>query len=71
MDLNQGTSEHHGVYLESWLGRFFVDCRAQNLAGGTLSSDQRKLRMFLNFCEAQAITQVEHLTPDVLRRHLL
>lgn len=50
---------------------FLVDRRAQAVSAETLSFYQKKLKYFWTFCEAQAVTQVSELTPDLIRRYIL
>ena len=58
-------------YLWTWAESFLIACKAENVAKGTLKFYRVKLRYFLDYCDSQAITQFEQLTPDVLRRFLL
>lgn len=50
---------------------FLTARRAEGLAKRTLKDYQDKLRTFVSFCDSQAITQLENLTPDLLRRFML
>lgn len=58
-------------YLETWLEAFMVDRKVQNLSPGTLYFYRAKLRLFMKFCETQAIIQINQLTSMVLREYLL
>ncbi len=55
------------THLDVWLEGFLVDRKAQNLARGTILFYQIKLTMCLTFCGELAITQIEQITPDILR----
>ncbi|HSR19608.1 MAG TPA: phage integrase N-terminal SAM-like domain-containing protein, partial [Anaerolineales bacterium] len=67
---DQWTITKTGAHLESWLEAFLVDRKAQNLAAGTLYFYTKKLALFIQFCQGQAISTVEHITPDSIRRYL-
>ncbi len=63
----RGQVENLGVLL----GAFLLDRRAQNLTAETVAFYADKLRRFLTWCDTQAVKNIEHLTPDVLRSFLL
>ena len=50
-----------------WAERFITDRRAANVTSGTIRYYSQKLRVFLQFCDGQAVDTVEQLTPDILR----
>lgn len=58
-----------GIY--TWLEAFLVDRKAQNMARGTLYFYREKLKLFSAYCDAQAVTNIGQVTPDILRRWLL
>lgn len=58
-----------GIY--TWLEAFLVDRKAQNMARGTLYFYREKLKLFSSYCDAQAVTNIGQVTPDILRRWLL
>lgn len=58
-------------YLPILVESFLVDRRAQRLSSGTIDFYRKKLKYFLDYCEAQAVTQISQITPDLIRRYLL
>lgn len=58
-------------YIPLMVESFLIDRRAQAVSTETLSFYQKKLKYFLTFCEAQVVTQVSQLTPDLIRRFIL
>ncbi len=58
-------------YLPLTVQSFLIDRKAQSVSPETLSFYQKKLKYFLSFCEAQAVTQVSQITPDLIRRFIL
>src|SRR5262245_60321659 len=56
-----------GITAES----FLIDRKASGKAAGTVTSYRVHLTHFTTYCDAQAITQLEQLTADILRRYLL
>jgi site-specific recombinase XerD len=58
-------------YLPVWLEAFLVDRRSQNLSPHTLRYYRTHLGKFSAYCESQAVSVIEQITPDVLRRFLL
>ena len=68
----QGTNlKFYEQHLETWLEAFLIAKKAGGCSPGTLHFYQVKVRLFLAFCESQAVTQLEQLSPDLLRRYLL
>lgn len=59
------------TYIPILIKSFLTDRKASGLTPGTLKFYKEKLSIFTNYCEAQAITQLEQVTPDLLRRFLL
>jgi len=57
-------------YLAEWVRRFLIDRKAQNLSPGTHGFYQKKLRLFLTYCDGQIITSISELTPTNLRQFL-
>jgi len=53
------------------VGAFLQDRRAQNLTADSVDFYADKLRRFVTWCDTQAVTNIDHLTPDVLRSFLL
>ncbi len=58
-------------YLPIWLEAFLIDRRSQNLSPNTLRYYQRDLNTFSTYSESQAVSTIDQVTPDVLRRFLL
>jgi len=58
-------------YLLTWMDAFLVDRKSGGLAGGTLRFYHIKLKLFSDFCDAQAITQIGQITPTLIRQYLL
>ncbi len=71
MENVQGTITDFSMHLESWLEGFLIDRKAQNVAAGTLTFYQKKLPTFIAFCEGQAITRIDQVAPDALRKYML
>lgn len=58
-------------YLPILAETFITARRAEGLSKNTLRYYREKLDIFLAWCEAQALTQAQEITPDLLRRFLL
>ena len=58
-------------YLLTWLEAFLVDRKAAGLAEGSLRFYRQKIKLFSDYCEAQAIKQIGQITPSFLRQFLL
>jgi integrase/recombinase XerD len=58
-------------YLFTWLEAFLVDRKAEGVAEGTLRFYRQKIKLFLDYCEAQSIKQINQITPSFLRQFLL
>jgi len=58
-------------YLPVVAESFLIDRKSKGLSPETIDFYKRKLKYFLKYCEAQAITQISQLTPDLLRRYIL
>ena len=56
--------------LDFWIESFLFDRKAQNMAAGTLTYYQVKLRNFALYCDSQSITRIDQITPDVLRKFM-
>lgn len=57
-------------YLLTWIEAFLIDRKAQNLSTGTLYTYRAKLKLFVQYCESQVITQIHQITPVVIREYL-
>jgi integrase/recombinase XerD len=58
-------------YLLTWMEAFLIDRKANGLAPGTLRFYRIKLKMFADYCEAQAIKQISQITLTIIRQYLL
>jgi site-specific recombinase XerD len=58
-------------YLLILVESFLIDRRSQGLSGETIHFYRKKIEYFLRYCEAQAVTQVSEITPDLIRRYML
>jgi site-specific recombinase XerD len=58
-------------YLLSWMEVFLIDRKANGLATGSLRFYRIKLKMFADYCDAQAIKQISQITPTLIRQYLL
>jgi integrase/recombinase XerD len=57
--------------LHTWAEAFLVDRKVGGCSPGTLSFYREKLTKFLDYCEAQVITNVLEITPNFIRQYLL
>jgi integrase/recombinase XerD len=67
----QRTFLEQECYLPILLEMFLTARRAEGRAKRTLDYYREKLTGCLSFCEAQAVTQIQDVTPDLLRRFML
>jgi hypothetical protein len=64
---DQGTIELlQQDYLPILIESFLIDRRAQGLSPETIRFYNKKLKYFTKYCEAQVVTQVSQLTPDLI-----
>lgn len=64
--LNEVTSSE----LLEWAESFLVDRQAQNMAAGTLDFYRKKLKVFLEYCQAQSISEISQIDPSTIRRFI-
>jgi len=57
--------------LTLWAEAFLNERRAQNLSPGSITFYTKKLKVFLDYCSAQAVTAVDQLTPNYFRQFFL
>lgn len=57
--------------IENLIKNYLRDCRARRLSPGTVRFYDEKLVYFQNFCNREAIEQVQAVTPDILRAYLI
>src|SRR5687768_13804655 len=67
----QRTFLQQECYLPILFETFLTARKAEGLSKSTLNYYREKLTVFLAFCEAQAVTQIHDVTPDLLRRFML
>jgi len=58
-------------YLPILFETFLTARRAEGISKRTIDYYREKLTVFLAFCEAQAVTQIQDVTPHLLRRFML
>lgn len=69
LQVHQGCAQE--THLLTWIEAFLLDRKAQNMAKGTLEFYCKKLCLFMEFCDSQAVTQIDQLDPGLLRHFLL
>ena len=65
------TKYEQDTHLLTWIEAFLVDRKSQGMAKGTLYFYQKKLKLFIDFCEAQVVTHITDITPSFLRQYML
>ena len=68
--LTQGTMLIN-LDIEIWAKEFILDRKVRGLAEGTIRYYKQKLKLFLDWCDAQYIREVTELTPQSLRHYLV
>ncbi len=58
-------------YLLTWLEAFLIDRKAAGVASGTLRFYRQKIKLFSDYCDAQAVKQIGQIHPSFLRQYLL
>jgi site-specific recombinase XerD len=58
-------------YLLTWLEAFLIDRKAAGVATGTLRFYRQKIKLFSDYCDAQAVKQIGQINPSFLRQFLL
>jgi len=71
IEVNSALLNGQADYLPLVVESFLTDRRVQGAAAGTLQFYGAKLKLFTDYCEAQALRQISELTPDFLRRFML
>jgi integrase/recombinase XerD len=67
--MNQSTEKTNGLSRNIQI--FLNDRKAQNLSNGTIEFYKKKLAEFYKFCTLNEISEVENITPDLLRRFFI
>ncbi len=62
------TKYDQDTHLLTWIEAFLVDRKAQGLSEGTLYFYQKKLKLFIECCEAQANHPSHRNYPELLER---
>jgi site-specific recombinase XerC len=57
--------------LLGWANQFYKSKKIEGVSGFTLSFYKQQLGHFMRFCELQLITNIEEITPNVIRQFLL
>jgi site-specific recombinase XerD len=57
--------------IETWANEFFLDRKVRGLSPGTLKFYKTKLKLLLDWCNAQAIQDITELNPKILRHYLV
>jgi integrase/recombinase XerC len=65
------TKYDQDTHLLTWIEAFLVDRKAQGLSEGTLYFYQKKLKLFIEYCEAMLLTQITEISPSFLREYML
>jgi integrase/recombinase XerD len=58
-------------YLLTWLEAFLIDRKASGVAAGTLRFYRQKIKLFSDYCDAQAVKQIGQISPSFIRQYLL
>jgi integrase/recombinase XerD len=58
-------------HLLNWLEAFLIDRKAAGIADGTLRFYRQKIKLFWDYCDAQAVKQIGQINPSFLRQFLL
>lgn len=57
-------------FIPNVIDAFLLDRKAQNLSDGTIHFYRSKLRLLWQFCESQQATQIDQITPNLIRQFL-
>jgi integrase/recombinase XerD len=60
-----------GYYIRATADSFLIDRQARELSRHTLKFYREYLRTFIEYCNANSLTFIQELTPDILRRYFL
>lgn len=58
-------------YISVWMVEFLNDRRAQNLSPATVKFYHWELKLFLDYCDAQAVKLISQVTPGFIRQFLI
>jgi site-specific recombinase XerD len=57
--------------IETWANEFFLDRKVRGLSSGTLRFYKTKLKLLMDWCDAQAIQNITELDPNIIRHYLI
>ncbi len=57
--------------IRNWMEGFLLDCRARNLSKGSISFYQKKLKVFLRFCDSRIISEIENISSQFIREYII
>jgi site-specific recombinase XerD len=69
--LNQWLITDQDTNIYTWIEAFLFDRKAQGFSSGTLYFYQAKLKLFMKYCDSQAITKILEITPNIIREYLV
>ena len=55
-------------HLLTWLEAFLIDRKAGGVAVGTMRFYRQKIKLFSDYCDAQAVKQIGQINPSFLRQ---
>ncbi len=58
-------------YLLLWLEPFLIDRKALGVSKRTIHFSTVKFKSFINFCEAEQISELQQITPSTIREYIL
>lgn len=58
-------------YILTWADAFLLDRKVGGLSEGTIGFYRTKLKLFIDFCDSQVVTQITQITPNTIRLFLL
>jgi site-specific recombinase XerD len=58
-------------HLLTWIDAFLLSRKAENKNKATIEFYHDKLKKFTTWCDVQIITQIDQLTPVIIRDYLL
>ena len=58
-------------YIPDWANQFYQAKKVEGISAFTLTFYKQQLGHFLRYCEAQVITRVDEITPNIIRQFML
>jgi integrase/recombinase XerD len=65
------TKTGEDFYLLTWVEAFLIDRKSSGKSNCTIQFYKDCIKLFIKFCESQAITQITQLTPNDIRQYML